>query len=203
MPVGPSAGAILGPMADSPSPEGPDARDDGSEANDGTPMRGLRFALVVGVVLAFLGIWIYILFVYKPTKQIDELTDRRFPVAAEKICKATMDQVAALPIASMAANPKERGDTVATANAELTKMVEQLKGVQPTGDSAEDKGTREWVGDWANHLKDRAAYAEELQSGKDARFLESTKGTRQLSRAIDAFAQVNRMPSCETPQDVG
>jgi len=53
------------------------------------------------------------------------------------------------------------------------------------------------------HVDDRAVYAKDLQSGQDARFLESTKGARQLSRAIDAFAQVNKMPSCETPEDVG
>jgi predicted Zn-dependent peptidase len=71
------------------------------------------------------------------------------------------------------------------------------------GDDPEAKGAREWVGDWDQHVKDREVYAKELQAGEDARFLESTKGARQLSRAIDAFAQVNKMPSCETPQDVG
>jgi hypothetical protein len=194
MPVRAISGAILGAMADSPSPE---------VANDGTPMRGLRFALVLGIVLAFVGIWSYILFFYRPSKQIDELTDRTFPTAAEEICAATMQRVDDLPIASMAANPKERGDTVATANANLAAMVEQLQRAQPTGDDPEAKGAREWVGDWDQHVKDREVYAKELQAGEDARFLESTKGARQLSRAIDAFAQVNKMPSCETPQDVG
>jgi len=181
-------------MADSPSP---------GAANDGTPMRGLRYALVLGVVVAFLGIWVYVLFFYRPTKQIDELTDRTFPVAAEKICAAAMQKVDDLPIASMAANPKERGNTVATANADLTAMVDELRNAQPSGNDPEDKGAREWVGDWEQHVKDREVYAKDLQSGEDARFLESTKGARQLSRAIDAFAQVNKMPSCETPQDVG
>jgi len=181
-------------MTDSPAPTDPAGP---------TTRRNVRTALVVVAVLAVVAAWIYVLFVYRPAKQIDELTDRTFPTAAEKICAATMAKVDALPIASTAANPKERGDTVASANAELSSMVDQLRSVQPDGDTPEDKGVREWVDDWQQHVDDREVYAADLQSGEDARFLESTKGARQLSRAIDAFAQVNRMPACETPEDVG
>lgn len=191
-------------MADSPTPKSPD--DDhvpGVLVPDDAPRRGLRVALVTAGVLVVVVGWLYILFFYRPAKQIDELTDRTFPDAAQEICAAAMEKVDALPIASMAANPEERGDTVAAANAELAAMVDGLRAAQPSGDSPEDKGVREWVDDWDQHVNDRAVYAEELQSGEDARFLESTKGARQLSRAIDAFAQVNKMPACETPQDVG
>ena len=191
-------------MADSPTPDGPgDDHVPGVLVPDDAPRRGLRVGLVTGAVLLLAVGWVYLLFFYRPAKQIDELSDRTFPVAAEKICAATMQKVDDLPIAAMANSPKERGATVAAANADLSAMVDELRTAQPTGDSPEDKGVREWVGDWEQHVKDRTVYADELQSGKDARFLESTKGARQLSRAIDAFAQVNKMPSCETPQDVG
>lgn len=191
-------------MADSPTPNGQgDDHVSGALVPDDSPGRGLRVGLVTTAVLVLVVAWLYILFFYRPAKQIDELTDRKFPVAAERICAATMEQVDALPIASMAANPKERGDTVATANAALADMVDELRAVQPGGDTPEDRGVREWVGDWQQHVEDREVYATDLQSGEDARFLESTKGARQLSRAIDSFAQVNKMPSCETPEDVG
>jgi hypothetical protein len=187
-------------MADSPTPTSPST---GAPSGTDEPRRGIKSVLVVTVVAALVLGWIYVLFVYRPEKQIDELTDRAFPVSAEQICKSAMQQVDELPIASMAANPKERGETVAEANAVLATMVAELEKVAPTGSTPEDKGVREWVGDWDQHVKDRTVYADELQAGEDARFLESTKGARQLSRAIDAFAQVNKMPSCETPQDVG
>ena len=191
-------------MPDSPTPQSQgDGPVPGALVPDDQPRRRLRVALVTTAVLVLVVGWLYILFFYRPAKQIDELTDRTFPVAAEEICAAAMKKVDALPIASMAANPKERGDTVAAANAELAAMVDRLSDIQPTGDAPEDKGVREWVADWDQHVEDRVVYAKELQAGEDARFLESTKGARQLSRAIDAFAQVNKMPACETPQDVG
>ncbi|MEI2700204.1 MAG: hypothetical protein V9E94_18420 [Microthrixaceae bacterium] len=45
---------------------------------------------------------------------------------------------------------------------------------------------------------------EELRIDDDARFLETVKGsdTKGISRAINSFAQVNRMESCMTPGDV-
>ncbi|MFM7068953.1 MAG: hypothetical protein ACKOYM_05765, partial [Actinomycetes bacterium] len=154
-------------------------------------------------VIAIIAGWVYVLFVYQPERQIDELSDRRFPIAAQRICAAAMVTVDALPAASTARTPEERGVVVAAADDTLRRMVNDLRGVAPAGRSDEARGTREWIDDWGQHVKDRAAYANSLRRGEDARFLESTKGTRQLSRAIDAFAQVNRMPACSTPNDVG
>ncbi|MFM7063407.1 MAG: hypothetical protein ACKO04_07935 [Actinomycetes bacterium] len=135
-------------MPDSPTPAADDAR----------PARvQVRRAVVVAAVLAAVVAWIYVLFVYRPTKQIDELTDRRFPEAAERICAATMTQVEALPMAPTAASPEDRGRTVATANDLLSGMADRLGTVAPTGDSKEDLGTREWVDDWRQHVADRRA----------------------------------------------
>ncbi|MEZ5238114.1 MAG: hypothetical protein R2716_03935 [Microthrixaceae bacterium] len=52
------------------------------------------------------------------------------------------------------------------------------------------------------HLGDREDYAAALRADPEARFTETPKGSKQISRAIDSYAQVNRMPSCGTPGDV-
>jgi len=159
--------------------------------------------LALLLVLALVAGWIFVLFIYRPSHQLDELSDARFPKAAEKICAVTMAQVGDLPPASQAANAEARSKVVTQADALLGGMVAQLDTIAPTGNDKASAGVREWVADWRNHIGDRDQYAEALRTNSDARFLESTKGTRQLSRAIDGFAEVNKMESCSTPGDVG
>ena len=65
-------------------------------------------------------------------------------------------------------------------------------------------GIADWVDDWGTYLDDRVDYAERLRTDDDARFLETAKGsdTKGITRAINSFAQVNKMMSCVTPGDV-
>jgi hypothetical protein len=180
----------------------PDLRDD-------RPSGRRRFFLAAGLlfVVATFGVWIYALFFYDPGLMIDELEDTTFPRAAEEICHQARVQIEALPTADQTPDHVERADVVDEANAALRTMTAQLADIVPTGGDAATQrindGIEQWVEDWNTFIGDREAYAEQLRDDEMTRFSESLKANRQISRAIDAFAQVNRMESCMVPGDVG
>jgi hypothetical protein len=147
--------------------------------------------------------WFYLFFGYDPGLKVDELADRTFPNAAQEVCERAEAELARLPPATAARTPDERADTVDEANAILTSMVDELEPLVPAGDDRINNGIRQWLGDWRTHISDRDDYARALREDPGAPFLESTKGNRQVSRAIDGFAEVNRMDSCAVPSDVG
>jgi hypothetical protein len=166
------------------------------------PRLGRTVALVaLGALVAG---WIYVLFVYDPGLMIDELEDRTFPVAAERVCAAAKADLAELPPASQAASAAERADAVERSNARLVAMVDELAAIAPTDDTRPSAGIREWIGDWRTYIGNRADYVANLRVDDEARFLEDAKGApnKGITRAIDGFAQVNRMTSCETPDDL-
>jgi hypothetical protein len=129
------------------------------------------------------------------------LTDRRFPDAAEPICKATRDKMDALPFSHAAPSPSARADVVDQGTALLTDMQAQLRTVIPKGGQRESY-IQEWVEDWTTYLDDRSAYARGLRSGQRAEFMETVKYGTQLSKSLNGFADINKMPHCKTPGDV-
>ena len=60
----------------------------------------------------------------------------------------------------------------------------------------------EWIGDWQTYLDNRIDYVARLRADKDARIYIAEKDGRQITVAVDRFAEVNDMPACRTPQDV-
>ena len=179
-----------------PGPDGPPERD-----------RSLRRKLVLTLVAVFtigsFAMWIYILFIYDPGLLIDELPDKAFPTAAEEVCAGAVTRVEGLPEAQTATDNVDRAAVVAEANGYLTDMVEELRGLAPTQPPESAEAVNEWLDDWEIHLQDRDEYAQRLAADPEARFTESPKAEKQISRAIDSFAQVNSMASCSTPGDVG
>lgn len=170
-------------------------------------MRSGRQRLALAAGLAFLVVaivfWIYAFFVYDPGRKVDELADRTFPRAAEQVCAATMAQLDRLPPATEARTPEERAEVIDRSDEMLRDMADRLEALVPQGKGRITSGIQEWVDDWRTHIADRSRYADALREDPGARFLESTKGNRQVSRAIDGFAEVNRMESCRTRDDVG
>ncbi len=164
-----------------------------------------KLAWVAGLSFAFVMIaaWIFGLFIYDPGLLVDELEDRSFGEAAEVICSEHTEAVSTLPRAENAEDPGQRADVITEANGYLTAMVNQLWLEVPSDPPVASEAVEEWLGDWETHIEDRQEYADALRDDPQARFAESAKGTRQVSRAIDGFAQVNRMTSCETTGDVG
>lgn len=192
--------AAPGNDTSSERPVGP-VDDDGSE-----PLSGRRkFFLTAGVLFAIatFGVWIYALFFYDPGRMIDELPDPAFPNAAEEICHQARVKIEALPTAAQTTDHADRADVVDEANDALRTMTAELATIVPQGEGKVTSGIEEWVKDWNVFIADRQEYADSLRNDPSTRFTESLKANRQVSRAIDAFAQVNRMESCTVPGDVG
>ncbi|MFM7508643.1 MAG: hypothetical protein ACKO5A_03735 [Actinomycetota bacterium] len=162
-------------------------------------------ARTFGVLFAasVFGLWIYAFLIYDPGLMVDELADRTFPIAAEEICAETSDRLDALPPAFRSPTAADRADVVEAANGELRTMVGRLRGIVPPDQGQITTGIGEWLDDWDRYIDDRQQYADGLRLDSESRFTESVKANRQISRAIDSFAQVNRMKSCTTPGDVG
>jgi hypothetical protein len=182
--------------SDTPPP-GPEA--------EGPRRRRSRIPLLLGALFAVvtIALWLYAFFIYDPGRKVDELADRTFPTEAEQVCAQSRARVEALPPAESARDAAERGAVVDQANVVLSDMVGRLRELVPPDQGQITDGINLWIEDWEIHIADRAAYADALREDPDARFLETRKARRQISRAIDGFAEVNRMPSCATPTDVG
>ena len=160
-------------------------------------------ATLVAVAVLFGG-WVYVLFLYDPGLMIDELADRTFPEAAEQVCAAAREQLDELPTADLATSASDRADGVARSNVILSQMIADLRPLAPTEPASVADGVDEWLDDWTTYIGNRERYVENLRVDDDARFLETTKGsdTKGITRAINSFAQVNRMESCTTPADL-
>ncbi len=161
---------------------------------------GLIAAGVFAVVVA--ATWIWMLFIYDPGRLIDELPDKAFPTEAEQICADAVAEISELPPAQTTDDPIERADVIDDANTILSRMLGQLAPLVPSEPPESNEAVSEWLDDWATHIGDRQAYADALRTDPDARFTETPKGTKQISRAIVGYAEVNDMPSCAPPGDV-
>lgn len=172
---------------------------------DEGPNKGRRTLIIVTVAVAAVAItWLYIIFGYKPKLMIDELADPTFPRQAEQVCAAAKDQLAELPFASQARNATERAEWVDQSNRILSGMIDDLEPIVPREPRNVREGVEEWLTDWRTYIADRESYVQRLRKDPRARFLETAKGgpSKGITRAITAFAQVNRMESCSTPADL-
>lgn len=185
------------------TPLQPDPPHDYDDRRRRGPRRPLFLLGALAIVVLFGG-WVYVLFFYDPGLLIDELADRRFPDAAEEICAAAVQRLEELPPASEASSASERADVVERSNAILHDMIDRLEPQAPTEPENVRAGVAEWIQDWRVYIGNRERYVDNLRADPEARFLESPKGssTKGITRAIDGFAQVNRMESCTTPDDV-
>lgn len=165
--------------------------------------RTISWILAGLFTVATFSVWLYAIFIYDPGLLVDELADRTFPKAAESVCAATLAELDQLPRAEETDDPVQRADVIDEANAMLTQMVDRLHFLAPDHPREASEAINEWLGDWKVHIHSRQEYADKLRTDPNAEFIETTKGSKQLSRAIDGYAQVNRMNSCQTPGDVG
>jgi hypothetical protein len=155
----------------------------------------------VAVVLALALLWIYVL-AQRPERVAGTLDDPAFAAAAQPICLETVQRLAALPPAFEVPDGAARADVVEAADAELAAMLDRLEAIAPT-EGRDAAMVREWLDDWRIHLGDRADYARRVREDGTARFYVTAKDRDQITDPIDHFAEVNRMPACATPGDLG
>jgi hypothetical protein len=167
-----------------------------------TEGRARRIArnVIIGGVVVVAAMWVYVLFIASP-ENIDKLNDGSFAAAAEPICKQTVDELNTLGLVNQkASSPQERGTLAARADAELTKMVAALRTI-PVTNADDAHAITGWLADWDQWLTDRSAWTAQLQQGIDAQFLEKVRTStgQPNSKALNDFALVNSMRSCQTP----
>ena len=155
--------------------------------------------LIVGVVVALVGFWIYAFSGLARRDHPDTLDDPAFAAAAEPQCADAVDAITKLPPRSATAS--ERATTLDEATGILEQLVGDLRADAPDTTSRDGKLVSAWLADWETYLDDRRAFADELRDDPEARFLVTARAGRQVTEPIEAFASVNDMASCATPGD--
>ena len=115
-----------------------------------------------------------------------------------------MDRLGALPAALTATDAAARADVIDASEVLLADMLAELSALEPPAGAEDRARVDEWLDDWSRYLADRGEYADRLREDPDARFTvtQSERDERQITEAVDRFAAVNGMPSCETPADI-
>jgi len=171
------------------------------------PRRRWRVGLVLAVVSAVvvLGMWAWVFGYHLGGTWRDDtpgrLANTTFPTLAEPVCARASSVLTSLPPAWSTETPEARADAVDSSVVVLDEMVADLRAL-PTG--GQDAAVNEWLVDWETFIADRADYAGRLRLDPEARFYvtQSDRDRRQITLAIDRFAETNRMPSCVTPSDL-
>lgn len=159
--------------------------------------------LVVVVILTMVGFWAWI-FAGGPSRDNpDLLDDRAFVERTHARCQQLRADLRELPNAELLDTPTERADVLDDATAMVADMVANIATDAPA-EGADATSVRGWITDWRIYVDNRSTYAERLRSDPDARLLldESELGD-SVDRTIEVFADVNDMPDCATPGDVG
>ncbi len=167
------------------------------------PRRSRGRMLAVVIVVAMVGMWVYVLYLaFGPGRQPppDRLEDPTFAREAQAICDGAHDDVDQLPAAIEAEDATQRARIVEQANERFTAMIDDLEAITPTGEDGEI--VTEWIADWRVYLSDRVAYVDALRRDPDAQLLVTPKEQDHVTKYIDAFSQDNRMIACATPIDV-
>ncbi len=158
-------------------------------------------------VLATTGMWIYAFF-FASRHSPDKVPDRALAAAAQAVCLDTKGRIDALPVAGtfrkiepLAEALRQRAVVLDQANDILAEQIARIRALVPA-DAETARLTGEWLADWDLYLQDRRAHSDELKAGKDAPFAERTYKESPISNRMNAFARVNVMPRCQTPQDL-
>lgn len=166
-----------------------------------SPRRVAAYRVVaIGVLLGVVLLWTFVL-TRKASPPPDKLDDTAFASTAERTCSTTKASLDQLPQAFQSQSAADRADVVTQSNEELDAMLATLREAVPPAER-DQRMLTEWIGDWQVYLDNRIDYVDRLREGPDARLYVAEKDSRQITVAIDRFAEVNDMPACRTPKDI-
>lgn len=159
-----------------------------------------RTAVVV-LALGLTVMWIYAFFGDHGVP--GRLENPTFPALAQPVCEATQVRIDELPRADQTPTADGRADVVDQASDELDAMIGQLRGLVPAG-MPETEAETQWLDDWAVYVQDRRDYTAQLRVDPMTRFAvtQSDRDKRQVTSALDRFAEINGMPACTIPDDL-
>ncbi|HWJ63914.1 MAG TPA: hypothetical protein VNS19_18220 [Acidimicrobiales bacterium] len=159
--------------------------------------------LAIGAVVLMVIFWIWIFSGAAKKDNPDYLQDRTYAGALEDRCQALRDDLDDLPNAAGLDSQAERADVLDDANVLVGRFIDDIEADAPeSGDAAITmKG---WIADWRIYLSDREDYADRLRTEDNAQMLLSpSKLGDSVDKTIQIFTQVNDIPACDTPGDVG
>lgn len=180
----------------------PSLADPGADAPTGHGWTIARVITVVAV-LAMVGFWAWI-FAGGPDKaNPDYMSDRTFVDWAQDRCTKMNDQIDALPPARDSKTPDARADVIDRATGYIIVAVDDLEARAPKS-SDDAKRMAGWIHDWRIWIGNRRTYTEALRSNPRAQFLLSTnRAGDSIDTPIKNFADINNIPECDPPLDVG
>jgi len=153
--------------------------------------------------LCIVGFWVWAFSPLAPSGHPDRLDAETFAQASEPLCAAALaDVTATVPLATDAPDIFTRADDIRTATDIYLDMVDDLTAIAPAAGTRDGDLVRAWLTDWRTFLDDRYAQADRFANGIDEAFVVTVRGGRQVTSAIDVFADVNDMPSCVAALDV-
>ena len=160
----------------------------------------------VAMVLAFLAMalfWIVIWSGVLAKENPDYLDDRAYVDELEARCQQLRADLDQLPTPTETPDVDARLAVIVDANALVAEFVDDIAADAPTeGDDATSMAG--WIADWRTYVADREDYVERLAEDPEARFLvEETDFGDSVDQTIEVFADVNGIPDCATPGDVG
>lgn len=153
------------------------------------------------VVLALVGMWVYVFSGAAGRDPPDQLDDPAIGVDFEPICAQAREAIDALPPAREATTAAERAPVITSANEVLEAMLTDLGEVALDGTDRDRRLVGLWLADWATFVDDRRSYATALTTDEAAELLVSDRAGRQITVTVDRFAEINDMASCATPLD--
>lgn len=160
--------------------------------------------LAVVVALVVVGFWAWILTGGPSKENPDRLEDRAWVDAAITRCDTMLDRLDTIPSAAATESNTERAVHVREANDVIAEMVDATE-ADPLATAADQEVVDAWIVDWRVYIDDRAAYADAVAADPGATFqiTENEALGRGVDDTIRTFADVNDMPECRPPGDVG
>ena len=108
------------------------------------------------VLIALALMWIYAIFVADKSATADKLNDPAFGVAAEPVCRTTVEELDRLGLVNQhTPTPQERAALVDRTDVELKAMVAELRRLTPV-DPDDARAVTAWLADWDQWLADHA-----------------------------------------------
>lgn len=164
----------------------------------------LQRVLVVAVIVVLLGFWAWIFSGGPRADHADEVSDREFVERTHRRCRILRAELSLLPDANQSETATDRADVVDDATALVVRMVDDIETDFPD-DEADLEVLEQWIADWRAYIDDRQSYADRLRDDQSAQFevTQNERVFRGVDDTIRNFADVNGMPDCATPGDVG
>lgn len=189
------------------APPDVDDRTQPAEAEGGGSFRagftpGRVAAIIFAVLMVLFWLWV---FSGAPAKDNpDRLQDEAYVEDLEAKCQDLRKDLKTLPNAVEIEDAGERADVLDDANEMVGAFIEDVDASIPTDDADAKTSLEGWLVDWRTYLRNREEYADALRKDPEAQLLlDVSKLGDSVDKAIEIFAQVNGIPDCATPGDVG